>query len=402
MAFEIKPSTSIERKNLFIETLINATNKVSKVSENSVLSGVANGIAKVAGKAEKDIVVATSQLFPDQAYDILLDKVANNFGISPRLGAIGSSTYLRIVAEPGTFYQKDVNIFSSSKESFELESDFTVTSLGYGYVRVKSLSVGESTNVEALTITKVSPQPNGHKSVVNEYRAEGGREVESDVSFRNRIKESPNILARGTVAMLEQVFIKINPKVLKVINQGSDTNGSIVLAIVTQNGTDLSTNELNEILSRSANYFNLTENKSFGRRKYGIVLTNVEYQPIDISFRLEVEESSDVDSIRISIQNEISKYLDYRFFDPLKQKVEWDNLLEICKNTPGVRYVADQYFYPRIDIAIDPFKLPRVRSFLMLDKEGQVISNYSGTLSPLYYPNVVNDSYQTILKNVIE
>ena len=64
----IKLQTSREKKNLFIETLLNTTDKISKVGPDSVLGGIAGGVAKVAGKAEKDIILAVSQLFPDTAY----------------------------------------------------------------------------------------------------------------------------------------------------------------------------------------------------------------------------------------------------------------------------------------------------------------------------------------------
>lgn len=402
MALDIKPSTSIERKLLFIETLLNSTDKVSKVSDNSVLSGVAGGVAKVAGKAEKDIILAVSQLFPDSAFSDQLDQVALNFGVAPRFGSMNSSTYLRISAESGTVYLADTNIFiSSSGIRFELETDVTVGSLGFVYAKVRSTTQGEETNVNALEISQVSPKPSGHINVVNEYKATGGRDYEDDKTFRIRIKDGANILARGTIAMLEQVFMNINSKVLRVFNQGSDRNGRIVLAIATQNGVDLTGTELNELLNKSSEYYSLTEYKLFGNKHYGIVLKNIEYQFIDISFRADIDSAYNSDDIRISIQNNVSKYLDFRFFDSSRQKVEWDNLLEICKNTPGIKYIADQYFYPRVDLSINPFKLPRVRSFLMLNLQGQVINNYTGTLSPVFYPNVIDESYhQTILSNI--
>lgn len=402
MGLNIKPSTSKERRLLFLESLLNGTDKISKISDNSVVSGIASGIAKVAGKAEKDIILAVSQLFPDSSFGDQLDQVAADHGISSRLGAIGSSTYVRIVADPGTIYLANTHIFLSSKGTrFELEADLTVGSLGFVYAKVRSSSFGEVTNVDPLTIAQVSPTPSGHIEVVNEYKATGGRDYEDDDTFRIRIKDGANILAKGTVAALEQVFMNINSKVLRVFNQGVGADGKIGLAIATQNGADLTETELNEILAKSTKYFSLTELKSFGTKNSGIFLKNIEYQYVDISFRADIDNSYNSDDIRISIQSNIAKYLDFRFFDSLSQRVEWDNLLEICKSTPGIKYIADQYFYPRVDLTIDPYKLPRVRSFLMLNLQGQVISNYSGTLSPVFYPNVVDESYhQTILNNL--
>jgi len=89
----------------------------------------------------------------------------------------------------------------------------------------------------------------------------------------------------------------------------------------------------------------------------------------------------------------ISKYLDFRYFDASRDAVNWISLYEIVKNTNGIETLPDQYFYPRIDIGISTYLLPRMRSFLMLDMSGAVISNLSGTISPVYYPSVVDASY---------
>jgi hypothetical protein len=64
----ITPTTSREKKLQFIEALINNTTLVSKVSPNSVLSGVGSGISKISLKGEKDIILALSELMVDQAY----------------------------------------------------------------------------------------------------------------------------------------------------------------------------------------------------------------------------------------------------------------------------------------------------------------------------------------------
>src|ERR1700752_1467328 len=100
----ITPSTSAERRLLFIEALLNETDAISKVSPNSALSGLAAGVAKTAGKAEKDIAIALSELFPDLSYGSQLDRAGANLGIPQRLGAMGSSTYVRVTADAGTVY----------------------------------------------------------------------------------------------------------------------------------------------------------------------------------------------------------------------------------------------------------------------------------------------------------
>ncbi|SHL14817.1 Baseplate J-like protein [Chitinophaga jiangningensis] len=398
MALDIKPSTSVERRLLFLETLINTTDKVTKVADNSVLSGIATGISKIVGKSEKDIVLALSQLFPDTAFGSQLDQVALNFGVAPRMGSLGATTYVRVMANPGTNYKAAMHFpMSTTGIRFEFEEDFVVGAAGFTYAKVRSIEKGAATNVDALSISRVVPAPSGHLNVINESRAEFGRDTEPDEFFRIRIKNGANILARGTLAMLEQLFIAINRKVLRVFHYGNSNSGKVVLGIVTQDGSLLTSTEMDDLLRKSAMYFSLTEYKPFGTEYYGIELRNANYAPVDICFRVELDNAFNPDEIRKNIQIVISKYLDFRYFDPSAMRVEWDNLLQIVKNTPGVKYVPDQYFYPRTDLSIDQFALPRLRGFLMLDLEGKIITNFSGTLSPLYYPNVIDHAYMSTI-----
>lgn len=400
MSLNIRPSTSAERKLLALETIINTTSEATKVSDESILSGIAGGIAKIAGKAEKDILLGISQLFPDTAFGSQLDQVAENFGIASRFGATGSSTYVRIYATPGTVYLAGTVTFTSTAGiRFQLAQDFTTPSFGFGYALVQSIEIGLKTNVDPLTINQVAPAPTGHINVINEYKADGGRDIESDELLRVRIKDGANILARGTLSMLEQLFISLNNKVLKISYQGHDLLGKNVISIQTVNGSTLSDTELNNLLVSSAEYLNLNDYRPFGTSFYGVKLINTTYGFVDISFRVQINSAYDPDEIRKAIQVNISKYIDPRFFDPTKQKVEWDNLLEICKNIPGVDYIPDQYFYPRQDIFFYNI-VPRLRGFLMCDLNGAVIANYQGTISPQYYPAVIDASYfKTILNN---
>ena len=103
-----------ELKQLFLEILMNMTNKVTKVSKGSVVSGVAYGVAKVGQKALKDIALVESHLFPSYAFGTHLDDVANELGIASRFGASGSSVYLFLSAIAGTVYDKGTTTFPST------------------------------------------------------------------------------------------------------------------------------------------------------------------------------------------------------------------------------------------------------------------------------------------------
>jgi hypothetical protein len=52
-------------------------------------------------------------------------------------------------------------------------------------------------------------------------------------------------------------------------------------------------------------------------------------------------------------------------------------------------------------VIVDNNKLPRFRSFLMLDLDGNILSNVTGSLNPVYYPADPDSSYQqTILASI--
>ena len=398
----LTPTTSREKKLQFIESLINNSTLVSKVSPNSVLSGVSGGIAKISTKAEKDIIITLSELMPDLAYGSQLDQLCLNFGVAPRFTTLGSSTYVLLRATPGTVYSKATHILISFEGiQFEFVSTtITMGSFGFQYEKVQSLTQGENTNIKPLSIKGFTVTPSGHLYVTNEVQATGGRDLESDEDLRVRIKEAGNILARGTLASLEQKFISINSKVLRCIYQGFNTTGKLQIAIMTVNGQDLSGGELTSLLTGSQEFLNLTDQPPFGTQFYGVELVNMTYTNIDVSYRIDYDLNYSLDQIRIDTQTLISKYLDFRFFDPSKQKVEWDNLLELAKRVKGVRYIPDQSFYPRVDMTINNNSFPRLRGFRIMDLDGNIIQDFQGVLSPVYYPNNYDFAFvQTILNN---
>ena len=387
-------------KQMFLEILLNKTDKISDISDDSVLNGIAYGCAKVGQRLLVNQGIVEGHLFPDTAYGQYLDNIASIRGVSPRFGACGSTTYVRVIAEPGTSYIMGVQKFTStSGVTFELEESKTVDENGFAYIKVKSTQVGTSTNVDPVSINKVSPKPNGHISVTNEYAATGGMDAESDALFRQRIKNSVNALSRGTIAFIEQVFMKINPRVLRVFKGGITSNGKINLIICSTNGASFSQNEFDLMISRSEEYLSLYDilREVSG---YALNLVNVEWQYVDVSFRVELDPSYDVDVVRKNIQIQMNKLFDYRFWNQ-GDRIEWDDLLQVAKNTEGVRYIPDNYFYPQSDINVPSNKLPRIRGFIMYDLNGNIVESNNGLISDVYYPNSPDIDFQSSIVNTI-
>jgi hypothetical protein len=241
--------------------------------------------------------------------------------------------------------------------------------------------------------------PQGHLFVINEYRASGGRDYEDDELFRQRIKDSVNQLSRDTMSYIEQVFMKINERVLRVHKGGLTADGKMNLIVVAVNGQDFSEQEFNEILSRSEEFLPLNELLR-ENTDFALSLQNVDWLPVDVEFRVDIDPAYDQAVVRRNIAIQMNKLFDYRFWK-YGDKVEWENLLYAAKNVEGVRYVPDTHFYPRVDINVPRYRLPRIRGFILRDLEGNVIEDNGGLMSAVFYPNTIEEGYAaSVLSNI--
>ena len=376
-------------KQLWLELLINKTDKVSDISDNSVLNATAFATAKVAQKCIKDIAIVESQIMPESAVGTDLDNAGRLFSSMTRETVLGSSTYLRIIADEGTFYDKTSVTFSNYNGiQFIPDEDLTMGALGYDYLLVRSVDQGEKTNVDPNSIVTINNAPTGHIGCTNEYMALGGRDYDSDELFRVKIMQHNNIKAQQTIAYYTSIFRQINSNILKVMYKGVDSDGKKTFSIVTQNGSSLQTEELEDIIDQTKKYFSLNDMNVYGD-VLGVKLINAVWHEVNgatgVDFRIEVWSNYDPNAVRKQIQINLTKYLDWRYW-PVGGKIEWDDLLQIVKNTEGVKYVPDAYFYPKADEAVSVSRLPRIKKFVMRDLLGNIISDSAGVLSPVFYP----------------
>lgn len=383
--------TLTELKQIFLELLLNKTDNVSDIADDSVLNGTAYGCSKVAQKAIKDIAIVEAKLFPINSKGSYLDESATLFGAEARRGATGSSTSLLVKALEGTTYTATTHTFKNlNGVSFEMEDDeVVVDASGLTYIRVRSIDTGAKTNVNANTVNTVTPTPTGHIGVINEYMAVGGADEESDDVFRNRILTSKSYLSKSTIEYYNQILQSIDDRILKLYNMGRNESGLTLFNIATQNGTSFSGAELETLLDSFKEYLPSNELSKYGD-VIGVTLGNVEYHYIGgdngIDFRVQVDPNYSTDDVRKNIQINITKKYDFRLWKD-GSRIEWDDLLEIVKNTEGVKYVYDDYFYPNSDEQVAWGKLPRVNKFIMRDLNGNIIYDSNGLLTPIFYPS---------------
>ena len=397
----------VDLKNLLLETLLNKTDKVTKVAENSVLNGLMYGVAKVMQKGMKDIALIESELFPELAFGEHLDLIAKRNGIAPRFEANQSSVVVKLVGDIGTSYNRYRNLLStSSGRQFELSEDVTIGKNGYGYVIARSVQPGIHSNIAPRELVRFLNPPLGHKYLTNEAMAVGGRDVETDNTFLQRILEGFNVLSTDTLLRLQQVFISLNLNVLRIMKVGRDSKGNVILSIITQNGVELSKEELDKLTFASKNFLSISDVKLYNNEVVGLRLQNVKYTYVDVDFRVDLISDADIQDLSLRIQSKFLNYFDWRFWKE-DEKVEWDDLFDIVKSQSEVRYIVDTEFYPRGDIEVGKASVPRLRSFVMRSLDGKILfenkdlatSEYNK--NAVFYQSKLDESYANTVLSVI-
>jgi len=378
--------TPIERlKELHAKILFSKTDAISKITDGSVVNAMIYANSKLAQKGLKDISLSASHLFPDTAHGEYLDEIASNYGIPSRYGPSISSMYVRFFGDVGTTYTAfNHNIQTDEGIEFELTEDVVIGSFGFAYGLCRSLSASSTANVSAYSVNSMTNEPPTHSNVVNEYAAWGGRDVESDDDFRNRIKDSFNIVSTGTYNKLTIALQQFQPTILRIMSHGLNANGKLILAVVTRSGTPLSQFELDELRDNAFEYMSISESNVYYLSNKGVEFVNVEWFPVDISMRVRTNPNFDLDVTRKRMHASISKLFDPRSWNQSK-KVEWDDILQVAKRTLGIDYVSDASFLPRVDLPVTAGSLPRVRMFEMRNLDGDLLFSNSDQLSPVDY-----------------
>lgn len=402
---ETKIYTRDEIKDQFVQVVLNHTNKISKISNNSVLNGISYGIASIAQRLMKDTALLESELFPEYAYGQYLDKIAQRTGVSPRQSYLNSSVWLRLVGIPGTSYNSSVTFSTSDGIVFNIYETVTIPDAGFCYVKAKSALTGSQTNVKANTITQISNAPSGHLYVTNEVPATGGVDIEDDKALLSRISQNFNNFAFDTLSKIRMVLTIFNPIILDVKKLGIDSStGKIRLGIVTVNGTQLTKEELSNLSEKLTKYLSLSDLNVFNTTRYQSLVELEMIQTVDlvVDFRIGLSDI-DLDLLRSKILIEITKLFDYRNWKE-GSSVSWSDIFYIVKSQEGVQNLPSEYFYLvqgdkvfTSDIEVPPTKLPALKGFIMRDLNGEVYTKGKSTIIPYYYSS---EYYPNLFSNI--
>lgn len=369
-------------KGILAEIFFNNTSNVSKITDNSVVNAFFYAIARLGQRALSNIAVHESRIFTETATGVYLDDSAKLFGSGERLSASKSSAFVKVYAEAGTQYLRGVHQFKSTTGIvFDIIESKIINENEYGYISLRSTVSGDSANVDANTITKVTPRPSGHISCSNEYMAIGGSDVETDQEFRNRIQSSYNVLSQNTIERLLSVLRLIYPDIIRVFSLGYDS-GYYRFGVVSRSGSYLTQTELAELAEKSKDYLSQTDIGASGNF-IGYKFENIPWFDVDIDFRCDIPDSYDFDEVRRNIQIRLTEYFDFGLWD-FGDIISRSELIYIVSGVEGVNYIPNEHFNPQVDQYTQFGTLPRITSFKMRDLNGNIIYTATSDLDVYY------------------
>lgn len=163
--------------------------------------------------------------YVDYASGISLDRIAAIIG-ETRKAATQSTVTVRFTGTPATNIPASTIIQTAGTEPIQFTTNVLAVIPGGGYVDVACTAVlyGVSGNVGALTITVQQNPISGVSGINNTYAAVGGTDVESDGSFRLRIKEQVTEISKGTLDAIRQAILNLDGVISVKVTEDLDTH----------------------------------------------------------------------------------------------------------------------------------------------------------------------------------
>lgn len=213
MPIEVPSADQLQR--VAQREIVSRNTKLTDFSAGSALDAITGGGAVQVDHALGVLLKKFSGLFADTAEGDDLDTYASDrFGLTRQ---VASASVVELTVgrgtESGAFSVDTDQLFTASvggvDVSFQLDSPLAFGASDNELTATATcIETGRAGNVDAGAITGTSGTRPGI-TVTNAQRAAGGRDVETDESFRARIRLYLPSLARATVLALERVALAV-------------------------------------------------------------------------------------------------------------------------------------------------------------------------------------------------
>jgi hypothetical protein len=356
-----KPKTLEELKEECIASLrAESDGRLTTILPDTVLDGIAWGMAKLAQHIITDTAYLESKFFPEFATENLLDAHATRIGLDPRRGATNSTVTLQFLADTEIdkrpTYPAGTKVKTVNGQVYETVKTVKASeNRGICFVDARSQKIGPVSAVDTGELTMlVDTAPTGHLSVTNVTLSVGGFAEEHDDLFRYRIQAAKHILSVNTAAFYEALILKLFPHVIRVRCRTIDMlHSKYIINVLRDDGSYFTTSELQEIKEAIQPYLPIHD---IDAGKLDVKNFEYVYLYVYVSAQFDTTKTA---TLKNTLNKKLNEYLDYRFW-PEGQKVEWEELVRLFRNTDGIVEVNDSRISPPNDVVLSVEQLPKI------------------------------------------
>jgi uncharacterized phage protein gp47/JayE len=316
---------------------------------------------------------------PLRAVGTDLDEIGQARGVT-RLGASQSSAILTFTGTIGTLVPSGFQVRSLTGQIYTTLEAKTVAAdssnpgaTGIIKVVAQSVNSGATSAAATGTITQIvsfaSITGGTLRSVTNEAASVGGVDAETDDQYRSRVVHYLASLNQGTRAFYTAAVRTADSTVVRTIVGRTGDPHTVKLLVVSRSGATYSGGSLSSIAAAIGPQIPVLATVS---------VENIMFTTVDISFTGTIKSGYVTRDVIEQVVRRLNSYLDWSQW-PLQTDVQWDNLLTIVSETPGIDKIKT--FSPTNDTAVAASSLPKLASVSFIDAtsaQATVLSGVTG------------------------
>lgn len=359
-----------------IGIFVSQTEKVTSFGKDGIVRGIFHSVSNVVSEMWNDLYQTKRQMQLTTAEGNDLIEFGERRGV-PKNAAAKSSVVLIFNGPDNTVISAGTNIKSIIDSSivYTTKVEITLGSANPNIVRpikansigdiviAESVATGSQTSVDVNELTVIDPEIAG-VTVTNLVPSSGGKDIESDDEYRERIKNIIDSLAQGTQAFYEALAMKADSTVMKAKAIKSQYGGVDVYLVKNSLG-DYDNSELSTIASYIYDYQKAFQN---------ISCKNAIRRSIEVRGKFLIKSGYTNDQVFSAIASKIASYISGIF--KFTTTVKFIDLVNEIAEAEGLTSIDLSNFYlngAQADIYLTSVEVPVFTHLLFIDSFNNVI-----------------------------
>lgn len=308
------------------ERMLNNTNLDIDKREGSILHDFISPVAVELAKAYIEMENILNLFSMETSYEEYLDKKANEFGLTRKLGTKATGTVI-VTGVVGTTILSGTIIVSETDLRFIVTEEY-VLQAGNNSINIEAEEVGSAYNLTSGISFALAEEEEleGIESITNTSSFEGGVDTESDDDLRDRLNYlMQNPPTSGNVATYVKLATDIDG--IKDARPYPRWNGvnTIKLVLLSTDRRSPSASKIQEVVDY------IEENRPIGA---DVTVEGVSERSIDIAAVLTLVEGTNIDDTKADIEKNVTEYFQSIAFND--NIVRWTKIVETALKSTGV------------------------------------------------------------------